>query len=1007
MLIDSRRIGIPIFLSLGILILVNWTGGAWAAQSPPVAASDNFFETKIRPVLANNCYSCHTDSQLGGLRLDSAAAMLKGGKRGAAVVPGDPDNSLVLQAVRHTNPDLKMPMGGAKLKDSEIADLTEWVKAGAVWPAAPANAAVDAKPNTLGNYVIPPERRNFWSFVPLKNPPVPQPKDAKWAKTYIDRFVLFRLEQEGLKPVRPASKHDLLRRATLDLIGLPPTTAEYADFEKDNSPDAFAKVIDRLLASPHYGERWGRVWLDVARFGEDDVQSLIAGGHYRYPNAYLYRDWVVQAMNDDMPYGEFVKAQLAGDLLDPNTRPKTLPATGFLGLGPWLFNTSVAEIARPAERNERVDAVSRGFLGLTVACARCHNHKYDPIPTTDYYALAGVFANTFYKDYPLVPQAVVERNLRLREVVDRKGNELRDYQDQLTKENVGRFVSETANYLQGVWEATDNRKKKDIAEVVESRKLDYEVLQRWISYMSKPTKWYRQKDAWQAMMKEGGDERQAKKLAEEFQANVERVMYAKKDLDAENVIIQHKALEGTAPIRRSGKPSDYQKTDLFGGGLQIEYKQLPEQDVNFWMEIFQNEIPEEGYDPYLVGIGVLRTKPGPLSFTGWALESRAGAERWAKLSAMRKELADLRKELEPNPVKAEGTYARQFMPAYPYIDGVEDGEKITDLEVYIGGSAYNLGPKVPRHFLTVLSDGDPKPFTKGSGRLELAEAIVKQPIAMRVIVNRIWKEHFGTGIVETPSNFGNTGERPLHPELLEYLASEFVRNGMSIKKLHRQIMLSAVYQLSTEPNDAALAKDPANRLYWRANQRRMTAEQLRDSILAVAGTLDDSIGGPSVELTTTFTRRTIYGTVSRFKLDPYLQSFDFPSPSASAEKRFPTTVPLQRLFLMNSDFVQLRAEEVGKATEDQRDERGRIRKIYSLIYGREATERELSRGADFIRSEARLSLDEQGSSAAAQDTSKLTARAGGTGPSDVQYEPTVWGRYIKVLLGSSEFVYIN
>jgi len=379
-----------------VLLSVN----SLLAQNPNAADAD-FFESKVRPVLANNCFACHAESGLGGLRLDSEEAMKKGGMRGPAVVPGDAGKSLLISAIKQTDPGLKMPLGG-KLSDPEIAVLEAWVKAGAVWPKNSARSIASGP----GKYTISPERRAFWSFKPLQDSPVPAVKDPTWAKNDIDRFVLARLEKEGLKPVGPSAKGDLIRRATLDLIGLPPTPEEIAAFEKDTSPDAFAKVVDRLLASPRYGERWGRMWLDVARYGEDDYRSLNPNprGYRPYPNAWAYRDWVIQAFNDDMPYDQFVKAQLAGDLMDAKTRYKALPATGFLGLGPWYYDNGSNEVTRADERHDRVDVVSRGFLGLTVACARCHDHKYDPIPQTDYYSLAGVFFNAVYEEYPRAPR---------------------------------------------------------------------------------------------------------------------------------------------------------------------------------------------------------------------------------------------------------------------------------------------------------------------------------------------------------------------------------------------------------------------------------------------------------------------------------------------------------------------------------------------------------------------------------------------------------------------------
>src|SRR5262249_55420464 len=372
-------------------------------------------------------------------------ALLKGGKRGPPPTPGDPDASLLIRAVKKTDPDLKMPLGG-KLKPAEIEDLVAWVKAGAEWPkAATPTTTTDAS----GKYVIAPERKNFWSLLPFKNPEPPAVKDPKWARTTIDRFVLAKLEQEGLKPVKPANRHDLLRRATFDLTGLPPTVEEIAAFDKDPSPDAFAKVVDRLLASPRYGERWGRVWLDVARYGEDDYRSLNPNprGYFIYPNAYLYRDWVIQAMNDDLPYDQFVKAQLAGDLLDEKGRYKTLAATGFLGLGPWYFDNGSVEVTRADERHDRVDVVTRGFLGLTVACARCHNHKYDPIPQTDYYALGGVFLNTVYHEYPRVPKSVQDRQKKTEEEIEKKQQMLGQIQQNVSNSLSQSMAFKTSSYL--------------------------------------------------------------------------------------------------------------------------------------------------------------------------------------------------------------------------------------------------------------------------------------------------------------------------------------------------------------------------------------------------------------------------------------------------------------------------------------------------------------------------------------------------------------------------------
>jgi cytochrome c553 len=1034
-------------LLLVAILIVGATPHALEAQSSPAASAD-FFESKIRPVLATNCYSCHSQSQLGGLRVDSFDALAKGGKRGTAIVPGDPDKSLLIQAVRQTDAELKMPMGG-KLKDSEIADLAAWVKAGAVWPepaVAPSSAPSD------GKYTISPESRNFWSFQPLKTVQVPLPKDPKWSKTSIDKFVLARLEREGLKPVRPASKRDLLRRATLDLTGLPPTPVELEAFEKDPSPDAFAKVVDRLLASPHYGERWGRIWLDVARFGEDDYRSLNPNprGYFTYPNAYLYRDWVIQAFNDDMPYDTFVKAQIAGDLLEEKVRYKMLPATGFLGLGPWYFDNGAVEVTRADERHDRVDVVTRGFLGLTVACARCHDHKYDPIPTTDYYSLAGVFLNTTYHEYPRVPKTVLAEHLKIQEEVEKKQQQLQKMQNDLSTHLSESLALQTSNYLQAVFDVTGPQ-KREIAQVIEQRRLDFELLDRWMKYLVKPTDKYPNKNAWQALMKKpNANAQEAKKLADQFQDEVVKVMIARRDLNEENEIIMAKSLEGTKKKKRANKPNEFITNDDFCPNCGLRLKNLPESDNNFWTEIFQRELRDSEDPNAMMAMGARQGNPGVLLFRGWGLERRIGAEPQAQITSLRKDIEETRKKLDP---------------AYPYLHGVRDEEKPINLPVSIRGNPGNLGPEVSRHFLSVLEPSEPKPFAKGSGRLELADEILKQPVAMRVIVNRIWKGHFGTGIVDTPSNFGVTGERPTNPDLLEYLASNFARNGMSIKKLHREIMLSAVYQLSTELDQTNFAKDSGNRLYWRADRKRLDAEQLRDAVLAVAGNLDTSMGGPSADLSPSMTRRTVYGKVSRYKLDEYLQLFDFPSPNISAERRFTTTVPQQRLFLMNSDFVQVESEELAKRVAAEPDNRARVRKVYQLAFNREPTEQEIKIATDYLRAEPMREYEENknkppergpqgpggrrrgpmGNGPATSDATTTDAKpdvsaipAGGDPPTEaivegamgmgmmggvpgfgarrgpgpaapppVKYEPSAWGRYVKVLLSSSEFMFIN
>jgi hypothetical protein len=949
---------------LGWAILISLAAVSTAAAQSLPANSPDFFETKIRPVLIKNCYSCHTSSQMSGLRVDSQDAIAKGGKRGPAIVPGKPDESILLKAIRQTDQALKMPMGG-KLTDAEVSDFAAWIEAGAVWPkAAPVTAVAD------GKYVIYPQQKEFWSLLPLKQPKVPAVKDIKWPKTDIDRLVLARLEKDGLKPVAPASKRDLIRRATLDLTGLPPTYEEIQAFEKDNSPNAFAKVVDRLLASPKYGERWGRIWLDVARYGEDDYRSLNPNprGYRPYPNAYNYRDWVIQAFNDDMPFDKFVKAQVAGDLVDPKDRPKMLAGTGFLGLGPWYYDNGAFEITRADERHDRVDAVGRGFLGLTVACARCHNHKYDPIPQTDYYSLAGVFYNTIYEEYPGAPKKIVDEYSNLEDELEKEQKILQDATTASSDTLSRSFAYQTSNYLMGVWEVTQTgAQKKEMAQVVDQRRLDYELMDRWIKYMAKPTTKYKNKDAWQAMIKKGGTQQEAKRLADKFQEEVVAAMLEKDEIDQENKVIQAKDLDGTKPKRRTDKPSNFMSYKDFNPGSWLRLKSLPEEQMNFWTEVFQRELKDEEDPNAMMAMGGRQANPGVLLFRGWGLESRIGLEAQARIKNIQNDIDATRKKMEVH---------------YPFIHGVKDSEKPEDIQVAFRGDPNNpTGPMIPRHFLSLLSEGDPIPFKNGSGRMELAEAIAKQPLAMRVFVNRLWKGHFGTGVVDTPSNFGTAGERPTNPELLEYLANYFVTHGSSVKALQREIMLSSVYQLSTADNTENFAKDSGNRLYWRADKKRLDAEQLRDGVLFTAGNLDDAMGGPSADLTPAYLRRTVYGKVSRYKLDEYLQLFDFPSPNISAEKRFVTTVPLQRLFLMNSDFMQVEAEELAKRVANETDNRARIKKAYQYVYGRDATEEEIALGVSYLKSEPMQEYDE---AKARAPEPAAGGRRGGRGPAKPQ-----------------------
>jgi cytochrome c553 len=625
-----------------------------------------FFEKKVRPLLVDNCYNCHsadTNSQ-GGLRVDDRNGLIHGGRRGPAVVPGDPEKSLLLRAVRQIDPKLSMPPK-KRLSDQQIADLEKWIKDGADWPKVRIPASL-GRPNAKYDQL----RKSHWAWQPLRPARVPGVRDSSWARSDVDRHILARLEEKGLKPVSDADRTTLLRRVTFDLTGLPPTIAEIDAFVADTAADAFEKVVDRLLASSAFGERWGRHWLDVARYGE----STGSARNLPYPHAWRYRDYVIDAFTNDKPYDQFIREQIAGDLLPARTkaeRDEYLIATGFLALGVKDVNQRFKVRFIMDNIDEQIDTVSRALLALTVSCARCHDHKFDPIPTTDYYALAGIFHST-------------DLCAGLR---NKMGGGGLDYYDPKMLLHVG------------------------------SRAMP--------------------------------DPEAARKIAQ-----------------AKRALAQARA-EFQAIV---GKP--------------------------------------EG------------KAPGP---DGRPRQMIARI----KMNRLQNELALLSDPASNGPVAL----------------GVREGKKIGDTEVRIRGEAEKLGPIVPRGFLTLLHVPDtPKIDARQSGRLELAQWLTceRNPLTARVMVNRVWHHLFDQGIVSSVDNFGTTGEVPSHPELLDYLAARFVREGWSVKKLVRSLVLSRTYRLGSEAPDGHVAADPANRFLWRHSSRRLSAEEIRDTILAVGGNLDRS-----------------------------------------------------------------------------------------------------------------------------------------------------------------------
>jgi len=893
-------------LALGLALCLRALTTAAAAADDP--AGLEFFESKIRPILVDNCYHCHShqsEKVKGGLLLDTREGLLKGGDTGPAIKPGDLEQSLLIKAVRYTDHDLQMPPKNKKLPADQIAALEAWVKMGAPDPrvAAAGVAAVQT---------IREKARSHWAFQPVRQPKVPDVKHKGWVRTPVDNFILAPLEAAHLLPSPQADKHTLIRRATFDLIGLPPTPEEVAAFEADKTPAAFAKVVDRLLASPRYGERWGRHWLDVARYADTKGYVFEEDRHYAY--AYTYRDYVIRSFNQDLPYDQFIKEQIAADLLPGAADKPALAALGYLTLGRRFVN-NINDII-----DDRIDVVCRGMMGLTVGCARCHDHKFDPIPSRDYYSLYGVFASSMEPEQePLLAMEVpakareeylAEHKKRVEERAKFKAEKERAMEAQLR--------SQAGDYLLAAYEAQRAGDKPDAEGAAHNHKLDADVLRRWMAGLEG---WHTNQPAifapWFAFAALATNEfpARAKELAAQFSTN------------------QNEAADATPAINPlvargfAGDPPGAMKD------VAERYGKVFAEIDKRWQEALTNapapralpDAAEEALRQILYAADAPANVP------------HSEFDRLYDVPAGQK-LRELQRHIEELDASSPG--------APPRAMALVDRSDPHDTHVFIRGNSDNQGPEAPREFLEILSGPDRKPFQHGSGRLELAQAIASRdnPLTARVLVNRVWLHHFGSGLVATASDFGLRSEPPTHPELLDYLASRFMDEGWSIKNLHRLIMLSSAYQQSSENTPAFAKVDPNNQLLWRMNRQRLEFEPMRDTLLAVSGKLDLTPGGHAVDIIDPASdRRTVYGYVDRQNLPDLFRTFDFASPDASSPRRFYTTVPQQALFLMNSPFVINQAKHLVErpdfksASTDQQ----RLHLIYQWAYQRDPSREEI------------------------------------------------------------------
>jgi len=886
--------------------------------------NDHFFEAKVRPLLVDHCFNCHSVAKgkaKGGLRLDSRKGILEGGERGLAIVPGKPDESLLIKAVRRHDPDLQMPPDKA-LTSGQIATLETWIRNGAEYPVSPSAAPQkNAAPH--------------WAFQPIHEPRIPDSASSN----PIDALIAAKLESKGLKPSTRADKRTLIRRAYFDLIGLPPTWEQVNDFERDESPLAFEKVVDQLLASPHYGERWGRHWLDVARYADTKDGVLMYGEDRIRPFAYTYRDYVIRAFNADVPFDRIIHEQLAADMIEPAVEPWRLAALGFLTLG-RMYDGNIHDVI-----DDRIDTMSRGLLGLTVSCARCHDHKFDPIPTTDYYSLYGVFTSC---EQPLVlPQLDPEQRgpAEFEKKYAAKKQQIERMLDEQYYLLSRTMRAQTADYLVRV--ATTPPDPMETAVVFFSLDPDSVRLplvaqwRRYIATHSSPDDpifgiWHElialpdadfEQKAGIILNKWQNDNRQVNQLVVEALRRVP----PRNKADVARVygnLLAHVWEESRAAAESMGDDWDQLLAVMSG----------PESPMYF---------PKSKTQPFM---------------------ARAASDAFGKLNL----------ELDKLAVNEPAAPPRAMV--------VFDSLVSIEPRVLVRGNPGRLGDFVPRQFLGAIAGPNRRPFTKGSGRLELAKAITDRdnPVTARVFVNRVWMHHFGQPLVDTPSDFGLRCGKPVQSELLDHLAASFRNDGWSLKALHRRIMLTATYQQSSRDRTECRQTDPENRLLWRMNRQRLDFEPMRDTMLAVSGSLDRTLGGRPVDVAgdPQNKRRTVYGMVDRQSIPGVFRAFDFASPDQSVERRSQTTVPQQALFGLNGSFVMVQAERLINRPEVQSalEPADRIRSLYRII---------LQRNPD--SDELRLSLEFLDRSAESDPKSKLSR----------------WEQLAHVLLLTSELQYVD
>ena len=995
---------------LGGLVRASASSSAPALASAPAAAPDaaglEFFEKRIRPLLAEHCYECHSAEKKtkGGLRLDNRDGWSRGGDSGPAVVPGNLDDSPLIKAVRYRDKDFRMPPK-RKLSDEQIADFEKWVQLGAPDPRA-GLAGVPAK-----RTINIAEGRKHWAYQPVTTPAVPTVADTAWPRSDLDRFIRARQEAKGIRPGTDADRVTLIRRLSYDLIGLPPSPEEVAAFLNDRAAGADERLVDRLLASAHFGERWGRHWLDVARFAE----SLTLRG-FVLKEAWRYRDYVIESFNQDRPFDRFVREQIAGDLLPAASlaeRRRQVVATAFLAVGNHNLEEQDKKQLVMDVVDEQLDTIGKAFLGQTIGCARCHDHKFDPIPTRDYYALAGILKNA-----KTLEHSNVSKWLELPLPVDP------DAEKPLQKNDAA-----IAELQARIKEAKDAAAKSTAALI--------------------PAKNALAPSSVLAPEKLPGivvDDTRAKRVGEWTESKTVRNFVGAGYLHDDNTGKGRKTVTFIPDLPRAGKyevrlayvPGTNRAAEVpvtvFGADgektLHIDQREKPPIDGHFIsLGVHRFEAGTQGFvmisndgtkgsviadAVQFLPADVAETTnatavrdaptPAPNANAGTPAVPLTAAQATAAKKAAKKKA----KPADVKQLEAELKKLTESGPKRPLYLSVKEEEKIEDTFIHIRGLVANPGEKVPRGFLQVATYGQPPTVSNTeSGRRELAEWLASptNPLTARVMANRVWHWLLGSGLVRTTDNFGTTGEAPSHPELLDHLTARFVANGWSVKKLVREIVLSRTYQLaSSEPRATAAATtagttaqndpssvDPENRLFWHANRRRLDAESIRDTVLLLSGQLQLEAGGSTIKAGTsadyaykhTDTRRSVYSPVLRNSLPDLFDVFDFADPSMVTGRRNVSTVAPQALFLMNHPFVMEQAQLAAKRllAEPLPDDATRVARASRLALGRPPSAGELQIAARFLPAE----------SAGTTDVARLNG----------------WAQFYQALFASLDFRYVD